>query len=304
MPVFNAGRLVLRAIQSILTQDLAAFELVLLDDGSTDDSAAIAAGFAAQDARIRFVRHDQNRGLTTTLNEGLHLAAAPLVARMDSDDESLPNRLAVQTSFMNAHPEVAVAGSYVYHMGVRPRYDHLIELPTGAEEVREVLKVSNCLYHPSVIFRREVVEGEGGYRADFPDGEDYELWLRLSRTHAVCNIAQPLLRYRFATDGMTFRRRWRQLYYVYLAQATHLAEPVSFPAARARADQMMLETDRRYFFGEVAKGTIAEFLRLRLWRHAARLIVSLEDELDPAITAELARQVVHAAVIPSTDERL
>jgi glycosyltransferase involved in cell wall biosynthesis len=296
LPVFNAGLPFRRAVQSILSQDLPEFELIILDDASSDGSAAVAHTFATSDARVRVIQHRQNKGLAATLNEGLSLSRAPLVARMDQDDEALPHRLRVQADFFDAHPEVAVAGSYVYHMGARPRFDHLIELPVDIEPVRQALKSYNPLYHPAVMFRRSIVEASGGYRADFVNAEDYELWLRLSHNQVLCNIPEPLLRYRFSPGGMTLGRKWQQLYYVYLAQATHADGQVSLEAARARADQLLRETDRRYFFGEVAKGTVSELLRLRLWRDAARVVVSFETEIDPRLFTDLARNVLQAAV--------
>jgi glycosyltransferase involved in cell wall biosynthesis len=283
-------------VQSVLSQDFSNFELIIIDDASTDDSASVARDLAECDARVRLIHHEQNKGVADTLNEALSLAQAPLIARMDADDECLPQRLGVQVEFMNAHPDIAVAGSYVYHMGVRPRFDHLIDLPTSADEVRNTLKKHNCLYHPSVIFQRSAVATAGGYRADFVNAEDYELWLRLSRTQLICNIPRPLLRYRFSTSGATLGRKWQQLYYVYLAQASNSAEQLSLPAARQVADQLLRKTDRRRFFGDVATGTVAELLQLHLWRDAARVIVSFESELDPLVFTDLARQVLRAAV--------
>jgi glycosyltransferase involved in cell wall biosynthesis len=296
LPVFNAGPPLRQAVQSILAQDLRDFELIILDDASADGSADIAREYADRDGRVRLVQHAQNQGLAATLNEGLQLAEAPFVARMDQDDESLPGRLQLQMAYLEAHPEVAVAGSFVYHMGARPRFDHLIDLPTDPADVRQTLKKYNCLYHSAVMLRRSPVVDAGGYRADFVNAEDYELWLRLSETQAVCNIPEPLLRYRFSPSGMTLGRKWQQLYYVYLAQATHSGETVSLTEARVRADELLKETDRRYFFGEVAKGTVAELVRLRLWRDAARVTVAFESEIHPSAFTELARSVLHAAV--------
>jgi glycosyltransferase involved in cell wall biosynthesis len=293
LPVFNAGSRLRRAVQSILDQDLTDFELILIDDASSDQSAAIAQDMAESDPRVRFVSHRQNQGLAGTLNEGIQLARAPFIARMDQDDESLQQRLGIQVAYLSEHAEVAVAGSFVYHMGARPRFDHLIELPIGADEVRRTLKQYNCLYHSSVMFRRTAVERAGGYRTDFGNAEDYELWLRLSQKSVVCNIPVPLLRYRFSLGGMTLSRKWQQLYYVYLAQTMHAGGPLPLATAESRAAKMLTGTDRRYFLGEVAKGTVAELLLLRLWRDAARLIVTYQSEIDPLVCADLSLKVLH-----------
>lgn len=296
LPVFNAGPTLRRAIHSILTQDFDDIELLIVDDCSSDGSLDVCREAASQDARVRVIQHAQNLGLAVSLNEGLDAARAPLVARMDHDDEALPERLGVQRAFLDAHPHVAVAGSYVLHMGARPRYDHLVELPTDADQVRETLKSYNCLYHPAVMFRRDLVRAVGGYRPDFVNAEDYDLWLRLSPDHLLQNIPQPLLRYRFSPGGQTLGRKWQQLYYVYLAQVMNSGDATSLEDARRMAEERLKETDRRYFFGEVAKGTVAELLRLRRWRDAARLMVRFENEMDEAVMNDLTRQVLRAAV--------
>jgi len=162
LPVYNAGRPLHAAIDSVLAQDERDFELLIVDDASPDDSASVIRSYAERDPRIRAIYHDRNRGLAATLNEGLELATGELVVRMDQDDESLPSRIRVQSEFMRAHPEVAVAGSHVLHMGAKPAYDRLIRLPTDAREIRETLPRVNCMYHPSVVMRRNVVLELGG----------------------------------------------------------------------------------------------------------------------------------------------
>ncbi len=296
LPVFNGGALFQRAVGSILRQTHAEFELIILDDASTDGSGDRADDFARQDPRVRVLHHMQNKGVAVTLNEGIEIAEAPLVARMDADDESLPRRLEAQVAFMGTHPDIAVAGSFVFHMGARPRYDHLITLPTSYGEIRETLQKYNCLYHPTVIFRKSIIQDAGGYRAEFVNAEDYDLWLRISRTHHMCNIPEPLLRYRFTLQGATLGRKWQQLYYVYLAQVVNADQQVTMSAARSRADEMLRQTDRRYFLGEVSKGTVDELLRLRLWRQAAQLLVTFENDIDPVVYTDLARNILHAAV--------
>lgn len=304
LPVYNAGAPLRTAIESILAQHGCEFELIVVDDASTDGSGALALRLKDGDPRVKVIQHQENHGLSHTLNQGLELARAPLVARMDQDDEALPHRLREQVAYMNARPDVAAAGSYVYHMGARPCYDRLVQVPTEPEHVHRILKSYNCLYHPSVIMRKAVVESTGGYRADFVNAEDYELWLRLSKNHLVSNIPQALLRYRFSPGGMTLGRKWQQLYFVYLAQAVHQVGAVSFVEARAKAQGMLLATDRRYFFGEVAKGTVSELLRLRLWWDAARVLGSMRGELGPKALAGVLRYAFRAAFLQVKEEAI
>src|SRR5205823_4485662 len=117
LPVYNAGAPLRQAIESILTQQEKDFEFLIVDDKSSDESPRIIGEYAARDSRIRPIFHAENRGLASTLNEGLERASSDLVLRMDQDDEALPERLSTQVRFMRENPGVTVAGSFVYHMG-------------------------------------------------------------------------------------------------------------------------------------------------------------------------------------------
>lgn len=286
LPVYNAGAVLVQAIESILKQDYAEFELLIIDDRSTDTSAATIRRYAAQDFRVRAIFHPQNLGLASTLNEGLHLARYDFVARMDQDDESLPNRLRVQLDYLTANPDVVVLGSFVYHMGAKPKFDHLIELPITSIEIKAALAKYNCMYHPSVMLRRKQILELGGYRSEFKNAEDYDLWLRVSKVHALANVPKPLLRYRFSVTGMTLSRKWEQLFYVYLALAAFEDEASSFDALKARASTMLKQMDQTYFLTQVAKGTVKDLISLRLWKDA--LTVAFRFSKDIGIRQSLA----------------
>ena len=271
LPVYNAGPPLRQAIDSVLAQDHLDFELIVIEDCSTDGSAGVIRDYAARDGRVRAVYHRQNAGLAATLNEGLQLAGGELVARMDQDDESLPNRLSVQARFMAERPEVAVAGSHVYYMGPRRSADRLFEVPTEPDEIRRVLPAYNPMYHPSVIMRRDEIRELGGYRAEFKNAEDYDLWFRASKAFDIANVPQPLLRYRFSLSGMTLSRKWEQLFYVYLAQTANEEGVASLGEAWERASTRLRETDRAEFFGYVTRGTMTELAALGQWRDAAAM---------------------------------
>lgn len=226
-------------------------------------------------------------GLPATLNEGLGLARHELVARLDADDEALSTRLRVQRQFMEENPSVAVAGSYVFHMGARREHDRLLEVPATPREVARTLPRENCLYHPSVIMRRSVVLDAGGYRTDFRNAEDYDLWLRLARSYDLANVKQPLLRYRFSLAGATLARKWEQLFFIHLAQELNRGNEIPLEQAVERARARSAAVDRQRFMSDVAKGTAAELARLHLWGDAFRMIRGFSRELGPATTASL-----------------
>lgn len=198
MSVYNGERFLVPAIDSILAQDFTDFEFLIVDDGSCDELPAIIADYAARDPRIRpFLR--ENRGLIASLNEMLHAARAPIVARMDADDISRASRFARQFAFLEAHPDYGVVGSWSEDIGedgepmLRDGADH----PVTHDELLQAIEAGGQLIcHPAAMFRRDVVLSQGGYHAAFRHCEDLDLWLRLASITRLGNIPERLLRYR------------------------------------------------------------------------------------------------------------
>jgi glycosyltransferase involved in cell wall biosynthesis len=280
LPVYNAGQPLRIAIESILGQDEPDFELIAIDDRSSDDSARIIREYMSQDSRIRGVFHEKNLGLANTLNEGLELARTELVVRMDQDDEALPHRIRTLIGYMCSHADTVVAGSYVYHMGRTRQHDRLIELPTEHEDIARALPTANCMYHPSVIMRREEILKLGGYRLEFKNAEDYDLWLRVSRAYRLANVPVPLLRYRFSTAGMTLGKKWQQMLYVQMAMAAFRDPSLSCEKLLASAEEALTKIDREEFLGIVARGTIEELSRLHLWEDAIKVLFLFSKQLE------------------------
>lgn len=183
MPAFNAAATLPEALRSLSEQTLAEWELLAVDDGSTDATWEILAAAAAGDPRIRPLRHAANRGIVAALDTALAAATAPLVARFDADDFCFPERLARQADYLDSHPEIGLVSCRVAFGGDRERqggYAAHVDWLNGlveAEDIRRNRFVESPFAHPSVMFRRELVERFGGYR-DGPFPEDYELWLR------------------------------------------------------------------------------------------------------------------------------
>ncbi len=294
LPVYNAGRPLSVAIQSILRQEEKEFEFLIIEDGSADESARVIQEYAARDHRVRPIYHAGNRGLAATLNEGLELAGSNLVVRMDQDDEALPQRIGTQVRFMLENPGIAVAGSFVYHMGSKPAFDRLVELPAEHDDIVNALRSANCIYHPSVILRREAVLESGGYRSAFKNAEDYDLWLRVVRTHRIANIPIPLLRYRFSTTGMTLGKKWQQMYYAKLAMLSNEA-PGRAPEEVAKAAAAELEElGKETFLEQVAVGTVRELVQLHLWRDAATVFRMFSRQLPIKARLRMLRGVLEA----------
>ncbi|MDP8983083.1 MAG: glycosyltransferase [Acidobacteriota bacterium] len=271
LPVFNGAGTLAQAIDSILAQSEPDFELLIIDDNSSDRSPEIIRAYTRRDARVTAIFHETNLGLAPTLNEGLRRAQADLIVRMDQDDESLPQRIELQLAYMRDHAGVAVAGSHVYHMAKRRQGDRLVRVPVQHDDILSVLPSSNCFYHASVIFRKEAVLDAGGYNLAYKNAEDYDLWLRLSRKHRLANLDVPLLRYRFSTGGMTLGRKWEQLLYVQKAILSYSQPQLSPQENDNLAHQRREAIGKEYFFEQVARGTIEELARLGLWGDAFKI---------------------------------
>ena len=210
LAVYNGDRYLRSAVDSVLGQTFANFELIAIDDGSTDATRAILEGYAARDPRVRVVSRP-NRGLTNTLNEGLALARAPYLARMDADDLCLPERFAKQVAHLDAHPDCVLVGSRVLAIdpdGLPIR--HMAEERTHEQIDHAHLNRGWPVVHPAVMMRVDAVRQVGGYRDEYNTLEDTDLFLRLAEVGRLANLPDVLLHYRQHFGSVTHTRAARQ----------------------------------------------------------------------------------------------
>jgi len=198
LPVYNAERYLREAIDSVLAQTFGDFELIAIDDGSSDRSPAILREYAARDPRVRVIAR-ANGGIAAALNDGLAVAAGSLVARMDADDISLPQRLALQVEYLRAHPECVLLGSRA--LLVDPYDTPLYESsnPTDHDAIEQLLLHGDgwAVIHPTAMMRTAAVRAAGGYRSQYVPIEDLDLFLRmLEQGGRAANLPAVLLRYR------------------------------------------------------------------------------------------------------------
>ena len=207
------------AVRSVLEQTLGDLELIVIDDGSTDDTPQTLASVV--DSRLRVARRAQ-LGLTRALNEGIALARAPLIARLDADDVAAPERLARQVAFLDAHPEIGLLGTGAREVDAAGREISRLIPPATDAEIRRALIRRNVFVHSSVMMRRPALAEVGGYDATFPVAQDYDLWLRLAHVTRLANLPEPLVMRRLLPDRVSARReadrlraetrvRWREL---------------------------------------------------------------------------------------------
>jgi GT2 family glycosyltransferase len=217
MAVYNGMPWLTETLTSLRGQTFTDFEVVLIDDGSTDDTKGVLRAAAVADARFRVITQT-NQGLVASLNRGIAEARGTLIARLDSDDLAMPDRLAMQVDFMRRHPDVAVVGSAIRIIDAHGVAHRRQAYPCAPEEVRSALLYGCALAHPAVMMRRDVVLAIGGYRESFRHAEDYDLWLRLAEKHELANLPQELLRYRQHGSSVSFRHRQQQALATYVAR--------------------------------------------------------------------------------------
>ena len=201
MSVYNGERYLRQAIESILGQSFGDFESIIVNDGSTDSSRAIVTSYT--DPRILLVDNELNMGLTRSLNRGLRLARGEYVARQDADDISLSQRLEKQVEFLDAHPNVALIGTWGTIINDQGQGVSLCRHPCGSSQIRWSLLFRNAFMHGSVMFRRaRVLEDVGYHDETLPFAQDYDLWSRIAYRLHVRNLSEYLYQCRVRSQSV------------------------------------------------------------------------------------------------------
>ncbi|MBD1393328.1 glycosyltransferase family 2 protein [Mucilaginibacter glaciei] len=202
MSVFNQQDFVYDAIKSMINQSFTDFDFIIINDGSTDGSENIIKSFS--DNRIRYISNGTNKGLIYSLNYGIDIALASdckYIARMDSDDISLPERLAQQVNYLDRHPDVGLLGGAMefFGDGISPQKKYA---PVSQKKIISTFFSYNALYHPTVMLSANLVETKR-YSYDFPKYEDYGLWIALIGDCQIRNLPVVLVKYRRHNSNVT-----------------------------------------------------------------------------------------------------
>lgn len=206
IPMYRGENTIQESLQSVLDQDIAACEIITLDDGSPDRCGEIVKSMtpSVMKKQLSLYWH-QNRGLAGTLNRGTELASGKYIARQDQDDLVMPGRLAKQKAYLDENPDIAMVGTWAQiYVGERPS-DRFHRHPTSPDALRLFLLFDNPFVHSSVMIRADVLGEIGGYSED-PERqppEDYELWSRIARKHQVANLPEVLTIYREMPGSMS-----------------------------------------------------------------------------------------------------
>lgn len=190
-------------LESIRRQTYGSYELVLVDDGSTDMSPSIMEAHAMVDGRIRILQNEEQLGIVRALNLGLEACEGKYVARMDADDIAVSDRLEKQVAFMEAHPEIAALGAAVTYITEDGQPMDFVR----RSDVSKSLLRRNPLLHPTVIMRRGILEQHQlSYRPQFQYAEDYYLWLELSKVSTISAIDDVVLYYRLSDSALRVQK--------------------------------------------------------------------------------------------------
>ncbi|MDQ3108542.1 MAG: glycosyltransferase [Bacteroidota bacterium] len=255
LPVHNAATFVGSAIESILSQTFSDFELLIINDGSTDHSAEIISSF--NDPRITLINNERNLGLIVSLNKGIQLAKGKYIARMDADDIALPQRFKKQVEKMESDPGIAVLASFVDFINEDGEITGSWNTDREAaseKEIRDLMARTNCIAHPTVMMRSDVAN-DFFYRQNQKGAEDWDLWLRiLGDGKRITKLPEVLLHYRIHPASITGKDK--------------IAEPL---------EKRLMRVKRKFIFGQLAKLKINGFyidVKISWLKNFARHLVS------------------------------
>jgi hypothetical protein len=277
LPVWNGEAFLEQAIESILRQTLSSLELIVIDDGSTDRSAAIAEGYAADDDRIRVLRRP-HKGFSATLNTGIARVRGQYVARMDADDISAPDRLQKQVAYLDEHPACVAVGAWIAVIDEAGRHIGLKTFVTTGDEISEaLLRGISPMAHPTIVARRDALQASGGYDGRRYPSEDLDLWFRLGEKGKLANLDEALLQHRRhkAAMGVCEREKMQAM------ALTICNEQRTKRGLRPRAVGPILagtNADARYHF-ECARTALIAGSHLTALRHAAATIAAEPNRL-------------------------
>ena len=209
MPVYNGEAYLIDAATSVLQQSFSDLELIIIDDGSTDQTSSILQNIAA-DQRVKVITNEENSGLTYTRNRGICNATGEYIAMLDSDDVALSHRLEKQVAFLDANPEFAMVGSSIDLISSDDRYIRTQHYPMPSACIPSLLLFQNNFAQSTVMIRKSSLPSEC-YRQEYPPAEDYDLWVRLAANHKLANINAPLVKYRIHSSSTSALKAAKQL---------------------------------------------------------------------------------------------
>lgn len=204
LPTYNRASYLKRSVESVLSQTYKNFELVIVNDGSRDNTAEVVAGLIAQDGRVRLATNKTNAGLVKSLNHGVRAARGEYIARIDDDDVwEDSEKLAKQVAFLDAHADHVLIGGGVIRVDAKGKEIMRFMLPEHDQDIRRMMLLNNPFAHAAVMFKKSTWERAGGYDEALPFSEDWDLWMRFGDFGKYYNFQEYFLRYLKAGQNKT-----------------------------------------------------------------------------------------------------
>ncbi len=203
MSCYNASRYLREAMESVLTQTYRDYEFIVVNDGSTDDTAKISQEYAAKDERIVLV-DKENTGLADSLNTGMRIARGEWIARQDADDIAMPDRLAKQVAYVASHPSTVLLGTGFVEINGAGKIQRTYRYPARTKKyLRQIMRTGRFAPHSSCLYHKATVERLGGFNLRFLRSQDADLWFRLSLAGEIAALPEPLVKIRKHSDGIS-----------------------------------------------------------------------------------------------------
>ena len=204
IPTYNCSKYIVPAVKSVLAQKYTDYELLILDDGSTDNTEEIVSKIS--DSRIVYLKNSSNKGIVYTLNKGIDLAKGEYIARMDADDIVLGNRLQVQTDFLSKNPDYGIVGGWYQVTNENGKIIDTVEGVTNCSSAQLGLLFRNQFAHSVVTMRTDLAK-QLKYDPEFQYCEDYDLWVRFAEVSKVTNLPAYYLSYRWYSENSCNRKQ-------------------------------------------------------------------------------------------------
>jgi glycosyltransferase involved in cell wall biosynthesis len=201
MSVYNQEKYIREAISSILNQTFTDFELIIIDDASTDSTSAIIKSF--NDSRIKIITNRKNTGLTKSLNKGIKIARGKCIARLDADDRAHYNRFEIQYNYLKSHPSTALCGTMANIINENGLVTSISIAPTPQAELLKRLLWDNCLIHSSSMYRKKYITEIGGYNEEYKRAQDYALWIEFFKKYKITCLKDVLVDWRSHKKGIS-----------------------------------------------------------------------------------------------------
>lgn len=204
LPAYNCEKFIRKTIHSLINQTYSNFELLVINDGSTDATTSIIQSF--KDTRIQLIQNEKNKGLIYTLNKGIELSKGKYIARIDADDICLPERLQKQVNWLEENTQIAIVATQILLIDEQDEAtgNWLLDMQnTTANQIKKAMLWQNCIAHPTVLFRSEIIK-KYQYSNNQKHSEDYDLWLQiLADGFIIEKVPEQLVKYRVHSNSVT-----------------------------------------------------------------------------------------------------